>query len=384
MILLFSQGDVVDFFFKSDYLDNVVASVTFKVCCVALTLSLIFFLATAAWNVAASSVKRINDGHAERFFDKQEMIRSVFLIICIVIYMPVTWSVLGVCEIVCGTIVPSEEIAILNEQALIRFDESMDVDQSVPEEVKNLLALYDDPETSQQDREAAKDLLKSEFGVDATASPEERIRQYSPKTPNGILKVLYAIMNLLNPQTWTRVIISTLVSLVLYLVRLVINFFAINLVKVLVCLGPMAFAFSIIPAFRDKITDWFSTLLNAAFVFFTLNVLEAIVYGMMWNFSDITKNPFEVYMNTQNVMAMEITIIILYLMAFWLTSKFVGKSDAGRVITKAVTLATMATMAVLTGGAGAAVAGAAGAAGKAGAGAVGNTARAEGDAFQSE
>jgi len=377
MTFLFAQGDVVDFFFKSDYLDNVVASVTFKVCCVALTLSVIFFLATAAWNIAVSSVKRINDGNAERFFDKQEMIRSVFLMICIIIYMPVTWSVLGVCEIVCGTVVPSEEIASLNEQVMRQFDDVMDLDQNIPEEVKNLLALYDAPEASAQDREAARDLLRSEFGIDAAASPEERIGQYRPETPNGMLKALYAMLNLLNPATWTRVVVSALVSFLLFLIRMIINFFAINLVKVLVCIGPMAFAFSIIPAFRDKITDWFSTLLNAAFVFFTLNVLEAIVYGMMWNFSDITKNPFEVYYNSQSVIAMEITIIILYLMAFWLTSKFVGKSDAGRVITKAVSLATMATMAVLTGGAGAAIGGAA-------TGTAANTAKPAGDAFKTE
>jgi hypothetical protein len=379
MTFLFAQGNTVDFFFKSDYLDSVVASVTFKVCCVALTLSVIFFLAVAAWNIAVSSVKRINDGHAERFFDKQEMIRSIFLMICIVIYMPVTWSVLGVCELVCGTIVPSEEIASFNEQMMIQFDEALDADQTVPEEVKNLLALYDAPQTSGQEREAARELLKSEFGIDATAAPEERINQYRPHTPNGMLKVLYAIMNLLNPATWTRVVVSALVSLLLLLIRMVINFFAVNLIKVLVCLGPMAFAFSIIPAFRDKITDWFSTLLNAAFVFFTLNVLEAIVYGMMWNFSDLTQNPFELYQNSQNVMAMEITIIILYLMAFWLTSKYVGKSDAGRVITKAVTLATMATMAVLSGGAGAAVTGSV-----SGAGAIANTTRTAGDAFKNE
>lgn len=377
MTFLFAQGDIIDFFFKSDYLDNVVASVTFKVCCVALTLSVIFFLATMAWNVAVSSVKRVNDGNAERFFDKQEMIRSIFLIVCIIIYMPITWSVLGVCEIVCGTIVPSEEIASLNEQAMIQIGEVMDSDQNIPEEVKNLLALYDDPETSEQDKEAARDLLKSEFGIDATASPEERIKKYKPSTPNGILKVLYAIMNLLNPATWARVIISSLVSLVLFVIRMVINFFAINLVKVLVCIGPMAFAFSIIPAFKDKITDWFSTLLNAAFVFFTLNILEAIVYGMMWNFSDITSSPFEVYRNSLNAMAMEITIIILYLMAFWLTSKYVGKSDAGRVITKAVTMATMATMAVLSSGAGAV-------GGAAGTGAIANTTKTAGDAFKTE
>jgi len=378
MTLLFAQGDIVDFFFKSDFLDSVVASVTFKVCCVALTLSVIFFLGTAAWNVATSSVKRLNDSNAERFFDKQEMIRSIFLMICIIIYMPLTWSVLGVCEIVCSTIVPSEEIASLNEQIMLQIDEATDSDQNIPEEVKNLLALYDDPQTSETDREVARALLKDEFGIDATASHEKRIKQYKPNTPNGILKVLYAIMNILNPVTWTRVVTSAIVSLLLFLVRMVINFFAINLVKVLVCIGPMAFAFSIIPAFRDKITDWFSTLLNAVFVFFTLNVLEAVVYSMMWNFSDITKNPLEVFRNSQNVMAMEITIIILYLMAFWLTSKFVGKSDAGRVITKAVALATMATMAIITGGAGA------GAAGAAGTGAIPNTSSSAGDAFKSE
>lgn len=376
MTLLFAQGDVIDFFYKSDYLDSVVASVTFKVCCVALTLSVIFFLATSAWNVASSSIKRVNDGNAERFFDKQDMVRSIFLIVCIIIYMPLTWSILGGCEIICGTIVPSEEIASLNEQMMNMVDEVTDTDQNIPEEVKNLLALYDNPETSEEDRESARALLKDEFGIDATASHEDRIKQYKPNTPNGLLKVLYAIMNILSPATWVRVTFSAMVSLVLFLIRTIINFFTINLIKVLVCIGPMSFAFSIIPAFRDKIVDWFSTLLNAAFVFFTMNVLEAVVYGMMWNFNDITKNPLEVFKNTHNIMAMDITIIILYLMVFWLTSKYVGKSDAGRVITKAITMATMATMAIITAGAGAA--------GMAGAGAIANTTKTAGDAFKTE
>ncbi|MDR2916265.1 MAG: hypothetical protein LBV74_15810 [Tannerella sp.] len=376
MTLLFAQGDVIDFFYNSDYLDSVVAGVTFKVCCVALTLSIIFFLATSAWNVASSSIKRVNDGNAERFFDKQEMVRSIFLIVCIIIYMPLTWSILGGCEIVCSTIVPSEEIASLNEQVMKIVDEATDPEHNIPEEVKNLLALYDDPNTSDEDRESARELLKDEFGIDAAASHEERIKQYKPNTPNGLLKVLYAIMNILSPATWVRVTFSVTVSLLLFLIRTVITFFTVNLIKVLVCIGPMSFAFSIIPAFRDKIVDWFSTLLNAAFVFFTMNVLEAIVYAMMWNFNDITQNPLEVFKNTHNVMAMEITIIILYFMAFWITSKYVGKSDAGRVITKAVTLATMATMAILTAGTGAA--------GAAGTGAIANTTRTAGDAFKGE
>jgi len=78
-------------------------------------------------------------------------------------YMPLTWTVLGVCEIVCGTIVPSEEIASINEQLMMQIDEATDPEQIIPEEVKNLLALYDDPATSQEDREAAKALLKERW-----------------------------------------------------------------------------------------------------------------------------------------------------------------------------------------------------------------------------
>jgi hypothetical protein len=135
----------------------------------------------------------------------------------------------------------------------------------------------------------------------------------------------------------------------------------------------MAFAFSIIPAFKGQVDQWFGTLLNACFVFFTLNVLEAIVYGQMMNFEDIFNNPIDVWQTSNSVMSFNVTSIILYLMAFWLTSKFVGKGDGGRVISKAVGVAA------------AAVGGAAFASGAGGSrGALANTVATSKDAFTPE
>jgi len=141
--------------------------------------------------------------------------------------------------------------------------------------------------------------------------------------------------------------------------------------------GPYAFAFSILPFLKDKIIEWFGVLLGIGFVFTTLNHLDHFSYYIM---GTIIENKDFSFIDRQLVTAVNCMMIILYLMSFWLTSKYVGKGDGGRFVSKSLQMATLAAVAAFSGGAGAAAGG--GAAGKSSQ--ASNAMGAAGDLFKDE
>jgi hypothetical protein len=156
------------------------------------------------------------------------------------------------------------------------------------------------------------------------------------------------------------------------LIKVLITGLATAILKILICLGPLAIAFSILPLFRKGVEMWFSTIITTLFVFTTLNILEHIqMAGLAYFkkegiFAVASEGPYA-------MMTFELVNLILYTMAFWLTGKVVGKGDAGRVLSKTIGIAALAAGAAVTGGASAVAGGAtsAGSAVQAGANVIG-------------
>jgi hypothetical protein len=110
-----------------------------------------------------------------------------------------------------------------------------------------------------------------------------------------------------------------------------------------------------VPIFRNQIDVWFGTLITTGLVLTTMHLLDCFLYGLINIISSADSFTFEDMYISNSINS---AIVVMYLMSFWLTSKWIGKGDAGRFISKAVTLATMATVAAV--GVGAAAAGGAG------------------------
>lgn len=124
------------------------------------------------------------------------------------------------------------------------------------------------------------------------------------------------------------------------IIKLIVGILAVIIFKILLVLGPLALAVSIIPAYRGQADIWFGTLITTGVVLTTMHVIDCFTYGllsMIWESKDYSFEDGYIVTATNTVM------IVAYLMTFWITSKWIGKGDAGRFISKTVGLAAMAT-----------------------------------------
>jgi hypothetical protein len=137
--------------------------------------------------------------------------------------------------------------------------------------------------------------------------------------------------------------LNSIAHIIVGLIQILIAGFAVIMFKILIIVGPLAFAFSILPCFEKQLSAWFGTLLNVGFVFTTLNIMEHIMCGI---YSYVYKTPGTLF-KPGDVLVLDLVVIFSTLSCFWITSKFVGKGDGGRVLTKIISAAAAtATLAV--------------------------------------
>lgn len=89
-------------------------------------------------------------------------------------------------------------------------------------------------------------------------------------------------------------------------------------------------------------------------VFTVINILNQIMWQTL---KALCESPADIVdMATQQLqyLGMDLALIGAYCSCFWLSSKIVGHSDAGKVISKVMSIATTAATIALLGGAGAA------------------------------
>lgn len=127
------------------------------------------------------------------------------------------------------------------------------------------------------------------------------------------------------------------------------------IVKILVILGPFAFAFSMLPVFKNQLSTWFGTLCSVCMVFTVINILNRIMIQSFTSiFDSSTFNMADEATKQIQYLAMDISILGAYCSCFWLAGKIVGHADAGKIISKAVSLVSTAAMLAFMGSAAAA------------------------------
>ena len=140
-------------------------------------------------------------------------------------------------------------------------------------------------------------------------------------------------------------------ALLVGIIQVVILGIGVVIVKLLVILGPFVFAVSMLPVFQKQLSIWFGTLCSACMVFTVINILNQIIWQ---TFKAIyTESADMVDAATQQIqyLGMDLALIGAYCSCFWLSSKIVGHSDAGKIISKTVSIVTTAATIALMGGA---------------------------------
>lgn len=328
------------FAWNLDINDSLTSTLTGQVIGVALFVAGICAIVSVAYNFLSSGFGKLVGGDGENFPNYQELARTFVLIVCISAYMPIAQIIVGTIETV------NSMTAVKSMENLSRF---YNMQQT------NLVPDIQDGEVVTEGAEQGKTFFgkAKDFISEAVESGKEVLDDAT----GGIGSLVTNLANLttiLNPVNLGPLLIHIVAVFVSSIVKIVVTGIAVMMTKILIILGPLAFAFSILPCFRKQLEQWFSTLVTTGMTLTTINILDAIINSVTGHLFANTLNAdvmFENIMGGQSIqiVAFDLVIIILYCSAFWLTSKIVGKGDAGRVLSKAVTLATTMAGIAITG-----------------------------------
>lgn len=331
-----TYNKLLEFIFQNSIIDATVNKMTGVVVMVAITIATILYFITLAHNYIKSSVSSLKDQSSNSFVDYEDLARTLVIIGAIVVYLPLINITTETIEFLNKFTAPGRDEYKVMEQYAETYNKSgqtyaIEVDENVMQSV------LDDPNSSSDLKQEMKKRLEGK---------EKGKIEVEAKEESSYLSLITSLIN--KPGEIWNLIFHGITMVLLGLIKLIIYAITTNVLKVLIIIGPLAFAFSILPAFKNQINIWAGTYLNVAFVFTTLNILDAIIITSMEYLSEGNSVSIS---SPQANMAFAMTQIIMYLSCFWLTSKFIGKADGGMALTKMVGMAAAATAMVITGGA---------------------------------
>lgn len=151
------------------------------------------------------------------------------------------------------------------------------------------------------------------------------------------MSIVYRLMALL-------VMIISIIFM--YIIKFVILLFSGVFIQYCILISPLAMAFSILPIFKDQVTKLLQVFFNACFVGLTLNILDHLLFESLFlKIISSLNDPAADIFNYMMIASTCFTCCLFYLLAFWLTSKYVGNPGAAFIMSTALTATTMAVMA---------------------------------------
>jgi hypothetical protein len=322
-------NSAIESLLKSNTVDTAVEAALSHIIPIAGGLAIVLFILSTAFNFFMNSIKSLKGGEGGSFFDFEDFIRTIVIVAIIFTYKPVVGTVTDLVDTLTKMTAVQEKV------------------------VQDLQAYADNTVNGASNPDST---IKTTVNNDANSGGNNALYNSNPdeSEPGWFDKMI----GYLDPITWFNMLLSSACALILAIIRIIISAFMFVVYKVLICLGPFALAFSVLPMFRNQVDNWFGTLLGTGLVFVTLNILDVMFYEYVKSYMN-TANVIDNRANYLANIAFNISIVISYLCAFWLTSKMIGKGDSGKILSKGVSLATMAAMAAVSGGASAAGSGAA-------------------------
>lgn len=315
--------------------DSLTTELTAQMATIALGVALICFICNLAYNYLFHGVSQLLTPDENKFPDMMEIARCVALIFCLSLYTPIAKTIVGTLEVI------NKETS-LSDARQSEFAEYL---TKSSQEQHEMLGDY-------QKTSLEKNIKDGEDTDGAMA--KEQSNQEQGNIPDQSASTLKQIFQLMNPANAGAMIVHSLAALLVGIIQLIILGLGVVIVKILVILGPFVFAFSILPVFQKQLSNWFGTLCSAGMVFTVVNILNQIMWFTFKSIFGTGGSAVEEAIKPIEYLGMDLAIIGAYCCCFWLAGKIVGHGDAGRIISKTVSIVTAAaTMAI----AGSAIAG---------------------------
>lgn len=329
--------------------DSLTMELTSQMTVIALGVSVICLICNIAYNYLYHGFSQLLTPDENKFPDLMEIARCFALIFCLSLYVPIAKTVVGTLD-------------VINEATSISPDRAQQFEQYM----KKASTEQGDMVVDFQENSLKAGITTGEDTDGAMKKEVDNMKQ--DNEVSGVASGIDKLTQILNPGNFAALAIHATSTLLIGIVQVVVLGIGIVIVKVLVILGPFAFAFSILPVFQKQLSVWFGTLVSVGFVFTVINILNHI---MWFSFKAIFETgDFDfVDQSTKQLqyLGLDVAMIGSYCSCFWLASKIVGHGDAGKIISKTVAILTTAATMVVGGAAvakGAANVGAAASVGK--------------------
>lgn len=299
---------------------------------IAFGVGVICFICNLAYNYLYHGASQLLSPNEDKFPDMMEIARCLVLFFCLSMYTPIARTIVGTME-------------VINEATSLTSDRAQEFAQFMAESATvqgEMVAEYD------------KHSLQSEIstGEDTTGAMQHELDKKAEEDEmTGVRSSVEKIVQLLNPANLATLVLHAIAALLVGIIQVIILGIGVVIVKILVILGPFVFAVSMLPVFQKQLSVWFGTLCSSCMVFTVINILNQIIWQTFKHIYTESADIVDAATQQIQYLGMDLALLGAYCSCFWLSSKIVGHSDAGKIISKAVSIVTTAATIALMGSA---------------------------------
>lgn len=309
--------------------DTMTMELTSQMIIIAFGVAVICFICNIAYNYLYHGVSQLVTPDESRFPDLMEIARCLVLFFCLTLYVPIAKTIVGTLE-------------VINDATSLSDDRANEFAQYMERSATEQSSMIMDYQKTALNAGIAS-------GEDTDGAMKKEVENMAA---DNEISAFQKLQQLLDPGNAVCMFIHAVVSLLVGIVQVIVLGIGVVIVKILVILGPFVFAFSILPVFQKQLSNWFGTLCSVGMVFTVINVLNQIMwYSFKAIFTTGNFDTLDLASKQIQYLGMDLAILGSYCSCFWLASKIVGHSDAGKIITKTVSTLTAAAGMVIGGAA---------------------------------
>lgn len=295
--------------FEDDLLDGYIISLTLEQIAIAEALAVMFFVIAVIYNVLTTVVK----SRGMQPINFAEFARVIVVMFMLGLYIPVIGFPVKIIDLISQATEPST-------------DEIIDYSRKLGEHT------YEN---------GLIGTLQNEFVPD----PENPVDDEEDLHTEQLTLWDYLGMAL-SPASAGVFLLDTITISLASVIRIIIQAILKILSLVFFVFGPYAFVASILPIWKDKMVVWFNTFITIYFTYVVFNILDRILYFNL--FKDIFSSTNLFAYTAHQSLALNIAVLIIYILPFWISSKIVGSSDSGRFLSMFAQVATAVSYAGLS------------------------------------
>lgn len=334
MILDSTLVDFTDLVKKSATIDPFLLKMILRVSLVAGGMAITLAILNIGYNYIKNALQQLTNQQAERIIDINEIARTLIILALIGLYIPIITASMGAIEMVSDKLkmTVDGEDKLMEEYVTKAYDYYFYTNEKIIALEEKVKAEKDEAKREELNRIIEEEREKLKKGEEIAKDPSgETIR---------------------SAMGWSigNIIAQRAIGGVMTVIGLIVGNIALGIaslgLKILLVLGPLAFAFSILPVFKNQVSVWASATLNFAFASMTMDIIHALDVQYLFSLSTFP-------LDFENSIAYNFSKVVLYAMPFWFTAKYVGKGEGGAFVGKMMGMATAALAMVMTGGAGA-------------------------------